>query len=210
MRLADLDAVTIDGFGTIVQLLDPVPALQAALAERGVDRHPEEVAVAFAAEAEYYVPRSLLGRDAESLADLRTECAGVFLREAGAELDAAEFAPAYVAALRFAPLPGVEASLSALRAHGLDLAVVSNWDCALQEHLSALGLSRFFSTIVTSAEAGSAKPDAAVFELALRHLGTSGARTLHVGDGPSDEEGARAAGMPFLEAPLPRALAQLR
>jgi len=33
----DVDAVTIDAYGTLVQLRDPVPALRDALAARGVE-----------------------------------------------------------------------------------------------------------------------------------------------------------------------------
>ena len=93
-ELTGLDAVTIDAYGTLVELVDPVPALQAALAARGVERDPGRVAAAFRAEVAYYRPRSVEGRDAESLAALRRDCAGVFLREAGADLDPAEFAQA--------------------------------------------------------------------------------------------------------------------
>jgi hypothetical protein len=78
MRFADLDAVTIDAFGTLVELIDPVPALRSALQERGIERSPELVGAAFRAEAAYYGPRSSEGRDEETLARLRDDCARVF------------------------------------------------------------------------------------------------------------------------------------
>ena len=53
-------------------------------------------------------------------------------RAVGAELDPDEFAPAYVGALHFEVLPGVFESLERLRALGLELAVVANWDLSLQ------------------------------------------------------------------------------
>ena len=34
MRFAELDAVTVDGYGTLVRLLDPVPSLVRSLAKR--------------------------------------------------------------------------------------------------------------------------------------------------------------------------------
>ena len=40
MRFAELDAVTVDGYGTLVRLLDPVPSLVRSLAKRGLDREP--------------------------------------------------------------------------------------------------------------------------------------------------------------------------
>jgi HAD superfamily hydrolase (TIGR01509 family) len=57
-------------------------------------------------------------------------------------------------------------------------------------------------TVVTSAEAGAPKPDPEPFHLALRRLAVAPERALHVGDSPADEEGARAAGLHFLPAPL--------
>src|SRR5437762_2395357 len=79
MRFADLDAVTVDGYGTLLTLTGPVGGLRTALARHGVERVDGEVAAAFASEAAYYRPRAHLGRDATSLARLRVECTAVFL-----------------------------------------------------------------------------------------------------------------------------------
>ena len=104
-------------------------------------------------------------------------------------------------------MPGAVETLDRLRGRGLDLAVVSNWDVGLTEHLERIGAGRLFSTVVTSAEAGAAKPDPAVFRLALERLGVEPARALHVGDEDEDEQGAAAAGMRFAPAPLATAFA---
>ena len=104
MRFADLDAVTIDAFGTLVELQDPVGPLDRALRSRGVERGRDEIEAAFRAEAEYYVPRSARGRDKASLEVLRVECAAVFLDALHAPLDPASFAGPYVTAIEFAPL----------------------------------------------------------------------------------------------------------
>ena len=106
----------------------------------------------------------------------------------------------------FEPLPGVRETLQALRDRGIVLAMVSNWDCALHEHVERVGLSHLFTTIVASAEAGAEKPDPRIFRLALERLGVDPARALHVGDERNDEEGAAAAGMHFAPAPVPTAL----
>src|SRR5207237_6588418 len=82
-ELSDLDAVTIDAYGTLVTLIDPVPGLRTALAERGVERSDEQVRAAFRAEVEYYTPRSHVG----PLEELRHACVAIFLEAAGAELD---------------------------------------------------------------------------------------------------------------------------
>jgi putative hydrolase of the HAD superfamily len=207
MRFADLDAVTVDGYGTLLQLRDPVPSLVESLAERGLARDPELVRTAFAAEVAYYRPEAVRGRDAASLAGLRRDCTGVFLRAAGAELDPESFVDAFIASIRFEAVPGAVETLESLRRRGIELAVVSNWDVGLGEHLERLGADRLFSAVVTSAAAGAAKPDPAAFRLALDRLGVEAGRALHVGDEPEDEQGAAAAGMLFAHAPLDTAFA---
>ena len=202
MRFAELDAVTVDGYGTLLRLTDPVPVLRRALADSGCERSPEEVEQAFRAEVAHYRPNAHLAHDADSLAAFRAECVGVFLGELGNPVAAAEFVGAFIDSLVFEPVPGAREALEQLRARGLKLAVVANWDCALPEHLGTLGLGRLVDTVVTSARAGVPKPDPAIFELALRELDVRSERALHVGDEPCDEEGARAAGLRFAPAPL--------
>jgi putative hydrolase of the HAD superfamily len=207
MRFADLDAVTVDGFGTLLMLVDPVPSLVRSLTEHGFDRDPGVIREAFAAEVAYYRLEAVRGRDPASLAALRSDCAGVFLRAAGADLEPGEFVDDFMASIRFEAVPGALETLASLRARGLELAVVSNWDVGLSEHLERLGANRLFSAVVTSAEAGTAKPDPAVFRLALDRLGVEAERAVHVGDESEDELGAAAAGMMFATAPLHTAFA---
>jgi putative hydrolase of the HAD superfamily len=210
MRFGELGAVTIDGYGTLLELKDPVRRLQTALATRGVDRARDTVAEAFRAEVEHYRPRAHQGRDAASLASLRLECVEVFLARLRTPLEPGEFVDDFIAALVFEPVVGAIGALERLRDRDLPLAVVANWDCALPEHLGRAGLAHFFSTVVTSARAGYAKPDPRIFELALSELGVLPERTLHVGDEHVDEEGARAAGLAFAPAPLAAAVEGLR
>lgn len=188
--MGELDAVTIDAMGTLVRLSDPVARLAATA---GI---PAEAAKrGFAAEVAYYQPRAIEGRDAASLAGLRRACTDVFNVAAGATLATAQF----MAAIVFEPEPGAFATVRSLRARGLSLCVVSNWDCGLAEQLEALGLDL---PVVTSAEVGAAKPDPRLFLAALELLGVEAARALHVGDSPADEQGALAAGMRFAPTPL--------
>lgn len=210
-RLADLDAVTLDANGTLIRLIDPVPKLDQALRERAIERPAGEIRRAFEAEGAVYATRALEAHDPAAFATVQRECTGVFLDELGAsELEAAEFATFYVAAMQFEVLPGVHESLRRLERLGLTLAIVANFDLTLQERLEQLGLASAFSTVVTPADAGAAKPSPRIFELALERLGVSPPRALHIGDGRSDEEGARAAGMEFAWAPIPTALASWR
>src|SRR5207302_1849468 len=82
----------------------------------------------------------------------------VALDALGADLDPAAFAPAFVGALEFEAVPGAVEAVSELTRLGVRLAVVSNWDVALAEHLERIGLARRFEAVVTSAEAGAPKP----------------------------------------------------
>ena len=204
MRFAELDAVTLDAHGTLVELADPVPELDHGLRERGIARSGREVARAFATEVEYYRDHAHEGRDAKTLARLRLECTEVFLDALEAELAPKAFVDAFVGSIRFEALPGTQRSLHTLRRRGLALAVISNWDVGLQAHLDEAALGGL--TVVTSAEAGASKPAPAAFELAIERLGVRPDRTLHIGDSDADEEGARAAGLRFAPAPLATAL----
>jgi putative hydrolase of the HAD superfamily len=206
---AGLDAVTIDAYGTLVTLLDPLPLLRDALRRHGVERNLSEIAKGFEAEMNYYVDRSHEGRDEATLALLRRDCAGIFLRGADAELEPDEFVDAFIDSLRFTPVDGAAEACRTLAARGLRLAVVSNWDVGLHEHLARLDLDGLFDAVVTSAEAGAPKPAPAIFLLALERLGVTPTRAVHVGDSEADEEGARAAGMRFVPAPLAEAVRSL-
>jgi putative hydrolase of the HAD superfamily len=201
-RAGEVDAVTIDAFGTMLELVNPLGKLAALLP----DRPPAEIERAFRAEAEYYLEHSHEGRDGATLEPLHEDCTRVFNESLGSALTPAQ----YVGALEFAVLPGVRESLRLLRGHGLALGVVANWDFSLHEHLRRHGLRSWFDAVVVSAEVGLRKPDPAPFLAALEQLGVEPARAVHVGDHPPDDEaGARAAGMRFEPAPLRAAVERL-
>jgi putative hydrolase of the HAD superfamily len=86
-------------------------------------------------------------------------------------------------------------ALKELRARGLRLGVISNWDDRLRPLLERLHLARWFEVIVISCEVGSTKPSPAIFHAAARQFGLSPADFLHVGDSAeADVAGARRAG----------------
>ena len=199
---ADLDVVTLDALGTLVELADPVPGLRRALATHGVEREDADVGPAFAAEVDYYLPRAHKGGDPEALTKLRRDCAAVFLEACQADLDPTAFAPDFDAAIEFRLLPDVVPALDALQAAGFSLACVANWDISLTDHLEGLGLTQRFQATVSSAEAGSQKPDPRPFELALERLGVPASRALHCGDSDADREGAARAGLAFEPDPV--------
>jgi putative hydrolase of the HAD superfamily len=89
--------------------------------------------------------------------------------------------------------------LAALRAAGLRLAIVSNWDSSLPPLLERLGLTAAVDAVVVSALVGMSKPARGIFDEAVRLTGVAHAETLHVGDSLTDDyHGALDAGLSAL------------
>jgi putative hydrolase of the HAD superfamily len=151
------------------------------------------------AEMAYYREHSHEGRDAATLADLRRRCAEAMrpaLPAPAADAPTDLLLDALLAALRFVAYPDAAPALRRLRADGIRLVVVSNWDVSLHERLTETGLAALVDGAIASAEAGSAKPDPAIFERALAIAGEPAGATWHVGDSlEADVAGARAAGL---------------
>ncbi len=193
-------AVLLDAMGTLLALDDPAGALVKALRERhGLELSLEQAGHALAAEIAYYRDHHDEGVDAASLGDLRLRCALVLrtaLPAPARALPDEALVAALLAALRFRPYADALPALTALRARGLRLAVVSNWDCSLPQVLGALGLAEHVDAVITSAQTGAAKPAPAIFAAALARLGVAAEDAVHVGDSPGhDVTGARASGL---------------
>lgn len=192
-------AVLLDALGTLLALAPPGPALREELALRfGIEVSVDEASEAIAAEIAYYRAHLDEGRDADSLAALRRRCAEV-VREAlpsTAELGADVLTDALLASLRFRAFPDVAPALASLRARGIRLVVVSNWDISLHDVLARLELAPLLDGVLTSAEAGERKPAPGIFRRALALASVAAAEAVHVGDSiHEDVEGARAAGI---------------
>jgi putative hydrolase of the HAD superfamily len=90
----------------------------------------------------------------------------------------------------------VAPAMQRLRARGVAVGIVSNWDRRLKDLISGVGLGELVSTIVCSAEVGLHKPDPRIFELACKRLAVAPAEAAHVGDHYySDIIGAEVAGL---------------
>lgn len=97
--------------------------------------------------------------------------------------------------LRAGALP----TLAGLRRRGIQVAIVSNYDSRLRRVVGELGVARFFSALVISAEVGWAKPSPRIFAAALERTGVRPMEALMVGDRRvEDYEGAGAAGLQAL------------
>ena len=78
--------------------------------------------------------------------------------------------------------PGIKSHLEHLRAAGIRLGVLSNWDSRLGSMLSDLGLRDAFDFLVISYAVGVEKPHPDIFQAALAEAGSSPEETLLVGD----------------------------
>ena len=189
--------ILLDALGTLVELQPPAPRLRARLAEEGFEVSEERAAAGFAAEISYYLAHHLEGSDRERLDDLRDRCATTMMEALDLPgLDHATARRAMLDALEFTAYSDALEGLADLRQRGHRLVVVSNWDCSLPDWLGPTGLLDLVDGVVTSAGAGAAKPDPAVFRKALEVAGVLRGSAVHVGDSiDNDVAGARALGI---------------
>ncbi len=100
-------------------------------------------------------------------------------------------------------VPGSLDALRALGATGLPLAIVSNSDGTLEGRLAEEGICQVgpgrgvsMAVVIDSRAVGVAKPDPAIFAIALKATGVAPEAALHVGDAVgADVVGALAAGV---------------
>lgn len=91
--------------------------------------------------------------------------------------------------------PDAERVFQALRAAGVKLAVVSNFDTRLRPVLRALNCDHWFDAVAVSAEVEAEKPNPTIFLKACELLGVTPEDAVHVGDDRrNDIWGARDAG----------------
>lgn len=101
-------------------------------------------------------------------------------------------------------------ALAAVRAAGAATAVVSNFDRRLPGLLAGLGVAPLLDAIVLASDAGAAKPDPAIFQLALDRLQVPATESVFVGDcSHRDIAGARALGMRAIDVASLATLAEL-
>jgi 2-haloalkanoic acid dehalogenase type II len=192
-----MTAVLLDALGTLVELQSPAPRLQRLLADRGFEVDEERAAQGFAAEIGYYLQHHLEGSDRERLDDLRDRCAEAMRTALDLPgLDHAQAREAMLGSLEFKPFPDAFPALARLAEDGHVVVIVSNWDCSLPDWLGPTGLLDHVAGVVTSADAGAAKPDRRIFERGLALAGARPEEAVHVGDSvENDVAGARALGI---------------
>jgi HAD superfamily hydrolase (TIGR01509 family) len=102
------------------------------------------------------------------------------------------------------PLPGVREWLREAKTLGLGVGIASSspswW---VREHLGRVDLIEHFDVFATADDVDRAKPDPAVYRVALERLTVNAAETLAVEDSPNGLAAARAAGILCVAVPGP-------
>lgn len=100
--------------------------------------------------------------------------------------------------------PGVRELIAEARAEGIRLAVATSSSVRwVSAHLERLGLRESFGAVCTFDDTGVAKPDPAIYLLALHRLGVPAAEAVAVEDSPNGMLAAQAAGIFCLVVPNP-------
>ena len=143
-----------------------------------------------------HIRENVKHRTEESLAGFRRRNAAFPAAELGIEAPAEVLMEVAERRISFNPYPESEGVMRQLRAAGLPLYAVSNWDIELAKVIDSAGWTDLFDGVVVSAVLGVEKPEAAIFEEALRVSGVARDRAVHVGNDPvTDVRGASEAGL---------------
>ena len=79
------------------------------------------------------------------------------------------------------PYPDAERVVSAL-SRRYRIGVIANQSAGTEARLERWGLLRYISLVVASTEVGLAKPDLAIFKLAIERAGSAATQTVMIGD----------------------------
>jgi len=165
------DACLLDVYDTVLSL-DQVRHLDLVAGRAGVAAEP------FTRAAEHWGPRVTDGRLGF------TEAMTAVLQECGSDADAAALVAADREISRELAVvhPDTVPFLEACRAAGVRTAFVSNCNENTRWLLDELGLSGLVDELVLSCEVGLAKPDPAIYGVALDRLGVAAERAVLVDD----------------------------
>jgi putative hydrolase of the HAD superfamily len=220
-------AVLFDAVATLIRPWPSVGAVYArAAAPLGADCPARALEAAFPHAYRELFPQRFFGRSGLQTSEPRERrWWGRVVKRTFEQAGCAAPPPAAVAAgieafsrgAAWRPCAGAVATLKELRARGLKLALVSNYDGRLHRVVEELGLRRFFDAVLVSSEVGWAKPSPWIYAAALAALGVAAGEALMVGDRPQEDvAGAQAAGLQALlydprgRAPGPGSIHHLR
>jgi len=199
-----IKAVFFDAGNT---LLLPYPSVEEVCVEvlsaRGLRADPDAVRRGLERADRYYEERywedDTFWASEEEAAAMWGEMYALAMREAGVEPSrelGRELYEEFGRGDRWALYPDVLPTVERLHRMGLRMGIVSNWDARLPGLCHHLGLSRYLDFVISSANLGRIKPEASIFQAALRRAGVEPGEAVHVGDHYyADVMGARSVGI---------------
>jgi len=201
----DLEVVFFDASGTLFDVRGSVGEIYSRFARRhGVEADPAVVHQDFLRAFRRQPPMAFpAGTPRSQLLQLEYQWWRKLAREVFADADVQRFDAFFAEVFEFfrtrdawRVFDDVAPALGALKAKGLRLAVISNFDSRLEDLIRVFELDRFLEAVHYSTRMGAAKPDPAIFRAALRAHGIEAHRAMHIGDSLSaDVEGATSAGI---------------
>jgi len=198
-------AVFFDLYNTLVRYEPPQEELEAqALKDFGIEARPDTFRRPLVAANEFIYQeiarRPLSQRPREETMALYARYQEIVLTEAGIKAE-----PKLVYGLlgkmqqvktKLALFDDALPALSGLKERGLVLGLISNIERDMTGTLNELGLAPRLDVVVTSLDAGAAKPNPAIFQAALQKAQVKPEEAIYVGDQYQvDVLGARGAGL---------------
>lgn len=193
-----VQALCLDATGTLIETAEPVGQVYRRHAlEQGVDLPAWRIEDAFRRILAQAPPRGLAGATPaarrQGEIDWWRECVRQTFQATDSTARFSDF-DAFARSLfdfygqgaAWRVRPGVHEMLVILRARGLPLAVVSNFDHRLTRVIQEHDLIDFFEFVLIPSEAGLRKPDPRLLEQAADRLGVSLERLGYLGDDPPE------------------------
>ncbi|HKX27273.1 MAG TPA: HAD-IA family hydrolase [Blastocatellia bacterium] len=202
---SEIRVVFFDATGTLLRVRGSVGEIYSELARRsGVETEPERIQSGFTRAFGAQPPLAFpIGTPEPELGRLEFEWWRRLVSQVFAGYDFPRFDEFFAEVFDY--FGGREAwevyddvvpALKALKARGLRLAVLSNFDRRLERLLRELELDGYFDAIYISSRMGAAKPDPLIFREALARQQLRPSQALHIGDSRREDfEGAAAAGI---------------
>jgi putative hydrolase of the HAD superfamily len=200
--------IFLDAAGTLFDVRGSVGEAYAKTARNfGVEVESAEIHAAFFQSFASASPMAFPGADTAKIPQLEFEwwqevsakafqIAGVFKQFSDFSEFFAELYAYFATAEPWFVYPDVVPALNKCQQQGIELAVISNFDSRLYPVLQALNLAEYFTSVTISTEAGAAKPDSQIFEVALQKHDCTAGDAVHIGDSfKADYWGAKAAGL---------------
>jgi putative hydrolase of the HAD superfamily len=200
-----IKAVFFDLYQTLVRYQPSQAELEAkALESLGVKTDAAALDYPILAANEFvyreFARRPLSQRTKEDIVTLYTEYQRIVLKEAGIKVAPKDILKLLVmmqqAHMDLMLYDDVLPVLTDLKTRGLVTGLISNVDKNIDDTLRRLGIASKLDVIVTSLDAGAAKPQPEIFQFAMKKADAKPEKSLYIGDQYQvDMAGAKAAGM---------------